>query len=156
MAQSSSAPPDALTGGCQCGRITYALARRSYSVYACHCLECQRQTASAFALSMPVWAADMTLSGEPASYVRATDSGTRTHCHFCPHCGTRLYHRSERSREMLTVKAGTLDHAATLLPVAHLWASRRQPWLLLPPDVPCFDTQPQDLKAWRDRLLPQR
>ena len=155
MAQTSAMPPVALIGACQCGRISYALAPRAYSVYACHCLECQKQTASAFALSMPVWAADMTLDGSPSIFVRATESGTRTHCYFCPDCGTRLYHSSERSPAILTVKAGTLDRAGMLAPVAHLWASRKQPWLLLPPDVPCFDTQPDDLKAWRDRLLPQ-
>ncbi len=145
-----------ITGGCQCRRITYSLVARRYSAYACHCRECQKQTASAFALSMPVWAADMTLTGTPATYVRATDSGTRTHCHFCSDCGTRLFHSSERSPEVLTVKAGTLDDAQTLSPVAHLWASRKQAWVLLPPDVLCFDTQPEDLKAWRDRLLPPR
>jgi hypothetical protein len=145
----------ALTGGCQCGRITFHLAARRYRVYACHCLECQKQSASAFALSMPVWSADMTVSGEPASYVRATDSGTRTHCFFCPTCGTRLFHRSERSPEIVTVKAGTLDGAPNLTPVAHLWVCRKLPWLVLPPETPRFDKQPGDLTTWRSELLPR-
>lgn len=145
-----------ITGACQCQRTTYRLVSRRYAVYACHCRECQKQTASAFALSMPVWAADMSIAGTPETYVRDADSGTRTHCHFCSGCGTRLFHSSARSRDVFTVKAGTLDDARSLSPVAHLWASRKQAWVLLPPDVPCFDTQPEDLKAWRGRLLPSR
>jgi hypothetical protein len=145
----------ALAGGCQCRRIVYRLAPRHYQLYACHCRECQKQSASAFALSMPAWFADLSLTGEPASYVRATDSGTRTACFFCPDCGTRLFHRSQRSPEVVTVKAGSLADLHDMVPVAHLWVCRKLPWVLLPPETPCFDTQPQDLKTWRDGLLPR-
>ena len=144
----------AVTGGCQCRAITYRLAPKRHQVYACHCLECQHQSASAFALSMPVKRVDLTVDGKPAVYVRPTDSGTRTLCHFCPACGSRLYHQSERSPDLATLKAGSLDDTSALVPVAHFWVKRKQPWILLPSDVPQFETQPEDLKAWRDRLVP--
>ena len=90
--------------------------------------------------------------GAPAVYERPADSGSHTKCWFCPDCGTRLYHQSARSPDRVTVKGGTLDDPSGLAPVAHLWVSRKQSWLDLPPDVPSYDTQPDDLSAWRDTL----
>ena len=64
---------DTITGGCQCGAVRYTLKPNSYRIYACHCLECQKQSASAFGLSMPLKFKDLGLEGETAEYVRPTD-----------------------------------------------------------------------------------
>lgn len=37
------------TGQCQCGAIRYESTGESLALYVCHCLECQKQSASAFA-----------------------------------------------------------------------------------------------------------
>ncbi len=140
-------------GGCQCGAVRYTLAAEKITAYACHCLECQKQSASAFAISVPVRAHDLTIIGPLTAYERATDSGSRTNCWFCSVCGTRVYHQSARTADVVTLKGGTLDDAAGLKPVAHLWVSRRHAWVGLAADVDMFDTQPNDLKAWRDALL---
>ncbi|GBE43567.1 glutathione-dependent formaldehyde-activating enzyme [bacterium BMS3Bbin10] len=146
-------PKDAITGGCQCGAVRYALEPKPYKIYVCHCLECQKQSASAFGLSMPLKFEDLALEGETAEYVRSTDSGARTRCIFCRQCGTRLYHRSDRSPEFVTIKAGTLDETHSIKPVAHIWVSRKQPWVVLDDDVPAYASQPPDLKGWRDELI---
>lgn len=145
-----------ITGGCQCGAVRYHITGGSYAVYACHCRECQKQSASAFALSMPVLAQNMTISGEMGVWERRTDSGNTTRCTFCPSCGTRLYHQSATSPEFMTVKAGTLDAPGSIAPIAHLWVMRKQPWVRLDPAVPAFATQPDDLRAWRNALLGER
>jgi len=43
-----------LTGGCQCGTVRYQITAAPLAVYVCHCTECQRQSGSAFALSLAV------------------------------------------------------------------------------------------------------
>lgn len=145
-------------GGCQCGAVRYELSVERLTAYACHCLECQKQSASAFAISVPVKADDLVVEGPVAAYERSTDSGSRTNCWFCSTCGTRIYHQSARSPQIVTLKGGTLDDPSVLAPIAHLWVSRKQPWLEMPatPDVEMFETQPDDLKAWRDRLIASR
>jgi len=140
------------SGGCQCGAVRYTLNVPDITVYACHCRECQKQSASAFALSVPASLRDLTVDGKPAAYERPTDSGSRTRCWVCPKCGTRLYHQSARSPDRVTLKGGTLDDPSELEPVAHLWVSRKQAWLTLPPGVPAYETQPEDLAAWRHSL----
>jgi len=145
-------PKTKRSGGCQCGAVRYTLTTDAVTAYACHCRECQKQSASAFALSVPASLKDLAVAGAPAVYERPTDSGSHTKCWFCPDCGTRLYHQSARSPDRVTVKGGTLDDPSGLAPVAHLWVSRKQSWLDLPPDVPSYDTQPDNLSAWRDTL----
>ena len=140
------------SGGCQCGAVRYTLTSDKITAYACHCRECQKQSASAFALSVPARRQDLTVRGAPAVYERSTESGSRTKCWFCPDCGTRLYHQSARSPDRVTVKGGTLDDTSELLPIAHLWVSRKQSWLVLPRGVPIYETQPEDLAAWRHEL----
>lgn len=146
----------AFAGGCQCGAVRYRISGPRLVVYACHCRECQRQSSSAFALSIPLHASEITVTGTLATYTRATDSGSKTECLYCPSCGVRILHRSARAPENVTLKGGTLDDTSGLVPVAHLWISRKQPWVRLDPSVPAFETQPADLKAWRDGLLASR
>src|SRR5271167_4851648 len=40
-------------GGCQCGAVRFQIAANRLVAYACHCLECQKQSASAFGISVP-------------------------------------------------------------------------------------------------------
>ena len=43
-----------LTGGCQCGEVRYELTGAPHKLYICHCRECQKQSASAFGISVVV------------------------------------------------------------------------------------------------------
>lgn len=138
-----------LEGGCQCGAVRYRIAGPRPVVYACHCRECQKQSASAFGLSLSVAADQLTVTGELACWERGTDLGSRTRCHFCSTCGSRVLHVSSTSPGRVTVKGGSLDDPGWLRPVAHIWVSRRQPWVILDPAVPTHQTQPDNLAAWR-------
>jgi hypothetical protein len=140
------------TGGCQCGAVRYVLKREEIAVYACHCRECQKQSASAFGLSAPFARDELELTGELASYRRATDSGSFTTGYFCPACGSRLFHVSDRNTSRGTLKAGSLDDTSGLSPRFHIWTSRRQPWVQLPPDVPQFEDQSVDLDLMRELM----
>ena len=42
------------TGGCQCGSIRYRIKQEANMLYACHCRDCQKQSGSAFGLSLIV------------------------------------------------------------------------------------------------------
>ncbi len=38
-------------GGCACGQVRYRLLSRPMFTHCCHCLDCQKQTGSAFAIN---------------------------------------------------------------------------------------------------------
>jgi len=137
------------SGGCQCGAVRYRLTRETLVVYACHCRECQKQSASAFGLSVPFAREELELTGELATWRRPTDSGSVTTAYFCPACGVRVFHVSDRNPERGSLKGGTLDDPSGLQPRFHLWASRKQPWVTLPEDAVQFERQPEDFAAIR-------
>ena len=80
-------------GGCQCGRVRYRIEGEPVILGICHCSECQRQSGSAFGMSMVIPKPQFTLlQGELKSFTRSSESGRPVTCCFCPECGTRIYH----------------------------------------------------------------
>jgi hypothetical protein len=61
-------------GGCQCSAGRYPPTAKKIIAYACHCLECQKQSASAFALSVPALACDLAVVGPAKEYKRPAAS----------------------------------------------------------------------------------
>ena len=54
-------PSTPLAGGCQCGAVRYRLKAAPLPPVVCHCTECQKQTASAFGMTLPVLRQDLHL-----------------------------------------------------------------------------------------------
>ncbi|MGD9512321.1 MAG: GFA family protein [Geminicoccaceae bacterium] len=130
------------TGRCQCGAATYTVTAEPEAVYVCHCRECQKQSGSAFGVSVAVPKADFRLErGEVRVWSRGTDSGRVLHCHFCAVCGSRLWHE-DPGRDVLTVKGGSLDRPADLRSAIHIWTSRKLPGIVIPADAVQFPEEP--------------
>ena len=149
----------AIDGGCQCGAIRYQLQGESKMLYACHCSDCQKQSSSAFGMSLIVAPSNLRfVRGEEQlrRWDTRGDDGAIKRCFFCPNCGTRIYHGSARDGEDISIKAGTLDDTSGLRPVAQIWLRSAQPWTALARDAfRCFDTEPDDedelARLWRER-----
>ena len=140
-------------GGCSCGQVRYRLTTGPMFVNCCHCTQCQKQSASAFGLAVPVPREVLSVDGPTSYWSRSTYSGGRTDCHFCTECGTRVFHARAGGTGFVTVKASAFDDTADLEPRAHLWVSMKLPWTLIPEGVEQYGTQPADLRAWRDGFL---
>ena len=130
-----------MLGGCQCGKLRYRIDGKPLTAYACHCLECQRQSSSAFGLSTWVNASDFRFEqGEPAFYFSTGGSGAAKAGAYCADCGTRIYHRGggsagrdgelEGQSGILSLKGGSLDDVSWFYPIAHLWTVRTHSWIL--------------------------
>lgn len=136
-----------LTGSCQCGAVTYR-AKSAARGYACHCLDCQKQSSSAFGISIPMDATDLSVEGDIACFTKTADSGAQTDCYFCPKCGSRIYHEGKGRPGKVTIKGGTLDDTSAIELTGHVWTSRKQAWLDLDPDLPAWETQPASPEEW--------
>jgi hypothetical protein len=128
-------------GGCQCGRVRYRISAEPLMLVACHCTECQRQSGSAFGMSLVVPEASLSVAGELKSFERSSDSGRPLKCFFCPECGTRIYHQPGYG-PVRNVRAGTLDDTSGLKPQMHTWIQSKQPWTVIPEGMPCHQKQP--------------
>ena len=134
-----------LTGGCQCGHVRYETNSEPDpgSLYACHCRECQKLSASAFSLSLLVPRAGFTITSGPAkSWTRPTDSGQILICYFCPTCGSRVWHDAPHDPLTVTIKAGSLDEPLDLKKAIHIWTSRCMPGVVIPSDAEQWPKEP--------------
>lgn len=120
------------SGQCQCGAIRYESAGEDLALYVCHCRECQKQSSSAFGISLDVFRKNFTLTqGKPHFWTRNTDSGRKLRCAFCPTCGTRLWHE-EPGSEIISIKGGSLNEPLDLSQAIHVWVSRKLPGVIIP------------------------
>jgi hypothetical protein len=144
-----------MTGGCQCGAVRYAIDAQPLTIVACHCTECQKQSASAFGMTMPVPRESLKITtGKPVHWSRVAESGNTVGAVLCGDCGARLYHEPVNPA-LLNVKVGTLDDPSWAAPVAHIWTEAAQPWmrerldgLIYPKQHPSLDPL---IAAWRER-----
>jgi hypothetical protein len=131
------------TGGCQCGAVRHECAGEPLALYACHCTECRKQSASAFGMSYIVPRESFRVTrGAPACWTRRADSGRRLRCFFCPACGSRLWHEREGVADSLSVKAGSLDEPVDFSAAIHIWTSRKLPGLDIPEAAVQFPGEP--------------
>jgi hypothetical protein len=131
------------TGGCQCGAVRYEIRGQPVSLYVCHCRECQKQSSSAFGISVIVARADFHLTqGEMKIWSRPTDSGGTLACAFCPTCGARVWHATVGADETISVKGGSLDDPPDLRAAFHIWTVRKLAGVVIPETAKQFPGEP--------------
>jgi hypothetical protein len=132
-----------LKGGCQCGQVRCELARPPHEIYVCHCRECQKQSASAFGISVMARSADVRLvSGRLRPWTRPTDSGQILTCFFCPDCGTRVWHGDREREEEISIKGGSFDEPVDLTGAIHIWTSRKLDGVIIPEGARQYPGEP--------------
>ena len=137
-------------GGCACGALRYRLLAVPLFVHCCHCTRCQRETGGPFAHHAMIEFTQMsTLSGEPEFVLVPTDSGGRHWVARCPVCRTALWNEHGSRKAILRyVRVGTLDQPALFPPLAHIYARSKQPWVVIPADMPAFKAYYDTAKTW--------
>jgi hypothetical protein len=143
-------------GGCSCGAVRYRLTSDPLFVHCCHCLNCQRQTGSAFVINLLIEADRVELlSGAPVGVDVPRDDGTAQQIVRCPACQVAVYSHYGRP-EIAFVRGGTLDEPSSIGPDVHIYTRSKLPWVQVPEEVPAFDvyydTRAQWPEASRARL----
>jgi len=144
---------DAREGGCACGAVRYRLTSEPLFVHCCHCLNCQRQTGSAFVVNVLIEGARVeVVAGEPRPVDVPRDNGSRQRIYRCPDCQVAIF--SEYGGPAVRfIRAGTLDDAKGVTPDVHIYAKSKVGWVVLPDGVPAFDEYYDSKTLWpADRL----
>jgi hypothetical protein len=140
---------EGLEGGCACGQVRYRLDRAPMFVHCCHCLDCQRQTGSAFVLNALIEAREVTtLCGDTHVTQLPTDSGLPHDVHRCPTCETAMWSTYGGRTAVRFVRIGTLDAPSALSPDVHIFTRSKVPWVTLPAEVPAFDVYYDTKALW--------
>ena len=138
-----------LAGGCLCGGVRYTL-REGFRMnpYACHCTDCQSRTGSAFSEHMLFMLADLRIDGELDVAEYTQPSGAHAEIFGCTKCKARIYATNSSRQGMASLRCGTLDNSASIVPVAHLWVKSKQAWIGLPEDAKTMAEQPRTNEEW--------
>ena len=125
-------------GRCACGEVRYRLTADPLIVHCCHCLNCQRQTGSAFVINVLIETDCVeVLAGEPERVDVPRDEGVQP-IYRCPTCRVALF--SEYDRPWLRfVRAGTLDDPSSVTPDVHIYTRSKLDWVTLPESTPAFE-----------------
>lgn len=111
---------DAMTGGCQCGRVRYVAQVSSNDAYLCHCRMCQRASGNVSIAFMTLPKAAVAWSQEPDWY----SSSPIARRPFCSACGTPLgfaYHDGET----MDLRVATFDEPSDFVPLHHYGVETR-------------------------------
>ena len=135
-------------GGCSCGAVRYRLASDPLFVHCCHCLNCQRQTGSAFVVNVLIESDRLEITkGEPQPVEVPRDDGSAQEVFRCPACQVALY--SLYGRPVVAfVRAGTLDDPATVSPDVHIFTRSKLPWGVLAAGGPWFEVYYDTEALW--------
>lgn len=152
-----------IEGGCDCRAVRYRLESAPLFVHCCHCRWCQRESGASFALNAMIEADRVTNLGvEPELVHTPSNSGLGQEIARCPTCRIAVWsHYAGAGPVIKFVRVGTLDNPDALPPDIHIFTQSKQPWVILPDDVPAvpeyYDREqhwPPDSLARRLALLP--
>jgi hypothetical protein len=137
-----------MAGGCACGDVRYRLDAGPMFVHCCHCLNCQRQTGSAFVINVLIEKQKVQLlSGDPVPVEVPRDDGSVQRVFRCPRCQIAVWSFYTRP-ELCFVRAGTLDVPSRVSPDVHIYVRSKLPWVTLPPSVAAFDVYYDTKALW--------
>jgi hypothetical protein len=135
-------------GECGCGALRYRLASEPMFIHCCHCLNCQRQTGSAFVINLLIESDRVEmLAGTPQPVDVPRDDGSVQRIFRCPRCQVAVF--SEYGRpEVRFVRGGTIDNPTDITPDVHIFTRTKVGWVTLPDEVPAFDVYYDSRKLW--------
>lgn len=135
-------------GGCACGTIRYRLESEPLFVHCCHCLNCQRQTGSAFVINLLIEAERVEMvAGTPQPVDVPRDDGSVQRIFRCPSCQVAVF--SEYGRPGVRfVRGGTLDDPSAVKPDVHIYTRSKVGWVALPAETPAFEVYYDSKQLW--------
>src|SRR5277367_2866521 len=146
-----------IEGGCACGAVRYRLKSGPMFVHCCHCLDCQRQTGSAFVINALIETDRVQLTkGATTGVPVPTDSGRPHVVHRCGACQTALWSHYGGHETMAFLRAGTLDQPSAIAPDVHIFTRSKLPWVGLPEATPAFEVYYDSSKLWPAESLARR
>lgn len=124
----------ALTGGCLCGGVRFALTEPPTSAGYCHCTRCQRRTGTAASASAAIDGRTLQIQqGEEliAGWL-PPDGGYEKR--FCRLCGAHLFSRSPDDPTRVGVRMGAFDQDPGVRPSWRQFVDFAAAWEPIPED----------------------
>jgi hypothetical protein len=125
------------TGGCLCGAVKYSIDADPLPglQLLCNCVDCQKQTGTAFPSGIAFPSGSMTLDGTLTTFtMRGGQTGEPVHRRFCGRCGSPILIEKDGTGRML-ILAGTMDDKSVFKPVVGLFCEQAPEWVAMPEGI---------------------
>jgi len=136
--------------------VRYRLTDEPLFVHCCHCLNCQRQTGSAFVINLLIESDRVeVVSGTPQPVEVPRDDGSTQRIYRCPICQVAVFSNYGHPGFRF-VRAGTLDDPSSVAPDVHIFTRSKLGWVTLPESVPAFEVYYDSKTLWPAASLERR
>jgi hypothetical protein len=145
-------------GGCTCRFVRFRMTSRPLFVHCCHCRWCQRETGASFALNALIEAERVQLlQGEVEVINTPSASGKGQKISRCPRCHIAVWSNYAGAGDAIRfVRVGTLDEPDRFPPDIHIYTASKQPWVVLPPNIPAVPGYYKSSEHWPAESLQRR
>jgi hypothetical protein len=145
-------------GACACGSVRYQVTKRPLFVHCCHCRWCQRETGSAFAINAMIESQFVeVLEGDVVMTHIPSESGRGQDIAGCPACLVGLWsYYSSLGDKISFLRVGTLANPDLMPPDIHIYTNSKQPWVIIPDDVPSVPEYYNRNDCWPEESLLRR
>ena len=121
----------AITGGCLCGGVRYAVNGPLRDIIACHCEQCRR-TSGHFVAATACHRKYFSLQQQGLRWYSAVPGYRRG---FCNTCGSSLFFE-ESGKDRVSIAAGSLDEPQGLQIAAHIFTAEAGDYYAIDPATP--------------------
>jgi hypothetical protein len=145
-------------GGCTCRFVRYRMTTKPLFVHCCHCRWCQRETGASFALNALIEADRVQLlHGEVEVIDTPSNSSKGQKISRCPSCRVAVWSNYAGSGDAIRfVRVGSLDEPDRLPPDIHIYTESKQPWVVIPHDMPAVAQYYKASELWPKESLERR
>jgi hypothetical protein len=131
-----------VTGGCQCGAVTYEAKGDPAMVIQCHCLNCQKSSGTGHVPFAGYPEPQVTVKGKTKTYSYKADSGGTATSHFCPECGSTILGKTTSFPGVMAIRLGSMDDSSAFQPQMDVYMKRLRKWDHDLKGAPAFDAMP--------------
>lgn len=130
-----------LSGSCQCGKVKYEIEGDPRWMYNCYCGKCRAASGASYVTNVIVDAARFKIVAGKED-LAAFESSPDKFRYFCAGCGSPIYSHGRKTKQVVSVRCGTLAQNPGLGVAYHAFVASKAPWVEIRDRLPQFAGYP--------------
>ena len=116
-----------LSGNCLCNKVSYSCNAEPTAIFNCHCKDCRKATGSVFGTNLFFSENNVEINGELSSFKHISDTGSTMTKFFCPCCGSLMFGKNSSKKNLISIRAGTVDQINKIKPTINIFMDSKIP-----------------------------
>ena len=116
-----------LSGKCLCNKVSYTCNAEPTAIFNCHCKDCRKATGSVFGTNLFFFENNVEINGDLSIFKHISDSGSIMTKLFCPCCGSLMFGKNNSKKNIISIRAGTIDQINKIKPTINIFMESKVP-----------------------------